>query len=105
MTRTERPLPGNQLKSLAALRLHTWARMSRFWPVLLAGLLAPAVAQADLGTCAGGLTGTVGLLVPQGGDLQSVNKDNLTTVYGHAECVCGDSDIQLQIFLTKALPT
>jgi MYXO-CTERM domain-containing protein len=83
-------------------------RAFAFASVLFLGSIAQAQ-SSGLGSCVGMLRGTIGLSVPIDGKLVSVSPNAIDTVFGAAECQCGNdapspSDIHAEIKLTTALP-
>jgi hypothetical protein len=60
------------------------------------------------GTCTGSgvmLMGSVGISAPdKNGVLQSVQAAVVPSVFGNAECLCNTMDLNMEIFLTAALP-
>jgi hypothetical protein len=104
---TARYKPAN---SLEALRLLGWdaVRVSAAL-VLLLVVAGDAGAQGNMmstmGTCSGGLQGVVGLSIPgSSGTRESVATTYVGNLFGHGECVCATTDINLRIQIQQALP-
>jgi hypothetical protein len=103
-------------KSHAAFALHRHAPMLRRCALVLCLVGLPVAARAQTtsvaptGTCAGMMTGTIGLAVPQSdNNFLTIPQPQIATgVFGRAECDCasqsGNLDINLEIKLTTALP-
>jgi hypothetical protein len=58
-----------------------------------------------LGKCSGGVTGDIGLGIPdEGGTLRGIGAGYLNSVFGAGECACDTNDVNLQIKLSQAYP-